>query len=217
MAGHKWTESTALAELVLTLIQWQAPTASCTATLRCIHRPNRCDGCCWEGSKVDQATSPSSEVLLAAFLCRYLMLIDGVNEVYMVDRDNAVFHVPNLFFPKRKDLRAHLTKTLVDGVRMWTFHLQMNSHALPHVFKTCIARTEETQGHRLEDEPGFCCTWRVKWGIHEGIGLKVWVFMAVSCLDLLLTWSSCQLEELWRSFWCFAGNDHRQGTGEAAA
>ena len=24
------------------------------------------------------------------------MLVDGPNEVYMVDRDNTVFHVPNL-------------------------------------------------------------------------------------------------------------------------
>ena len=28
--------------------------------------------------------------------CRFMMLIDGPNEVYMVDRDNTVFHVPNL-------------------------------------------------------------------------------------------------------------------------
>jgi len=45
------------------------------------------------------------------------MLIDGKNEVYMVDRDNSIFHVSNLEFPFRKDLRAHLTNTLLDGVR----------------------------------------------------------------------------------------------------
>ena len=44
------------------------------------------------------------------------MLIDGANEVYMIDRDNAVFHVPNLEFPRRKDLNAHMQNTLVDGV-----------------------------------------------------------------------------------------------------
>ncbi|XP_046548823.1 mRNA-capping enzyme-like [Haliotis rubra] len=46
---------------------------------------------------------------------RYMMFIDGVDEVFMVDRDNAVFHVPHLQFPKRKDLNAHLRETLLDG------------------------------------------------------------------------------------------------------
>lgn len=47
------------------------------------------------------------------------MLIDGKNEVYMIDRDNSVFHVSNLEFPFRKDLRVHLTNTLLDGVSMY--------------------------------------------------------------------------------------------------
>ncbi|XP_056422061.1 mRNA-capping enzyme isoform X1 [Hyla sarda] len=46
---------------------------------------------------------------------RYMMLIDGKNEVYMIDRDNSVFHVSHLEFPFRKDLRVHLTNTLLDG------------------------------------------------------------------------------------------------------
>lgn len=46
---------------------------------------------------------------------RYLMLIDGPNHVYMIDRDNAVFHVPRLEFPRRKDPSGHLHNTLVDG------------------------------------------------------------------------------------------------------
>lgn len=46
-----------------------------------------------------------------------MMLIDGKDEVYMVDRDNSVFHVSNLEFPFRKDLRVHLENTLLDGVR----------------------------------------------------------------------------------------------------
>lgn len=44
------------------------------------------------------------------------MLIDGTNEVFMIDRDNSVFHVSNLEFPFRKDLRIHLSNTLLDGV-----------------------------------------------------------------------------------------------------
>lgn len=52
------------------------------------------------------------------FVCfhRYMMLIDGKNEVYMIDRDNSVFHIANLEFPFRKDLRIHLSNTLLDGV-----------------------------------------------------------------------------------------------------
>lgn len=46
------------------------------------------------------------------------MLIDGRNEVYMIDRDNSVFHVANLEFPYRKDMRIHLSNTLLDGVRL---------------------------------------------------------------------------------------------------
>ncbi|XP_048387730.1 mRNA-capping enzyme isoform X1 [Stegostoma tigrinum] len=46
---------------------------------------------------------------------RYMMLIDGKDEVYMIDRDNSAFHVANLEFPVRKDLRLHLTSTLLDG------------------------------------------------------------------------------------------------------
>lgn len=43
------------------------------------------------------------------------MLIDGPESVFMIDRDNCVFHIPRLTFPKRKDLSAHITNTLLDG------------------------------------------------------------------------------------------------------
>uniref|UniRef100_A0A8C1U8Q0 mRNA-capping enzyme n=2 Tax=Cyprinus carpio TaxID=7962 RepID=A0A8C1U8Q0_CYPCA len=46
---------------------------------------------------------------------RYMMLIDGKDNVYMIDRDNSVFHIANLEFPFRKDLRIHLSNTLLDG------------------------------------------------------------------------------------------------------
>lgn len=47
---------------------------------------------------------------------RYLMLIDGPNEVYFFDRDNNVFKVSNLTFPFRKNMTQHLHDTLIDGV-----------------------------------------------------------------------------------------------------
>ncbi|CAG9784640.1 unnamed protein product [Diatraea saccharalis] len=46
---------------------------------------------------------------------RYMMLIDGEGEVYMLDRDNCVFKVFGLKFLYKKDLRKHLRNTLLDG------------------------------------------------------------------------------------------------------
>ncbi|KAL3280723.1 hypothetical protein HHI36_003959 [Cryptolaemus montrouzieri] len=46
---------------------------------------------------------------------RYLMLIDGKDEVYFIDRDNNVFKVAGLLFPQRKDPERHLKDTLLDG------------------------------------------------------------------------------------------------------
>ena len=46
---------------------------------------------------------------------RYMMLIDGKDQVFMFDRNNTVFFVPNLDFPKRKDHINCITQTLVDG------------------------------------------------------------------------------------------------------
>lgn len=46
---------------------------------------------------------------------RYMALVDGPNEVYMIDRDNTVFHIPGLNFRQRKDLKLHLRETLLDG------------------------------------------------------------------------------------------------------
>jgi len=46
---------------------------------------------------------------------RYMMAILGKDQVFMVDRDNAVFKIANLNFMKRKDPNSHLTDVLVDG------------------------------------------------------------------------------------------------------
>ena len=46
---------------------------------------------------------------------RYLMLVNGRDKVYMLDRDNSVFCVRNLQFPHRKDMDKHLSNTLLDG------------------------------------------------------------------------------------------------------
>nr|XP_025949185.1 mRNA-capping enzyme isoform X3 [Dromaius novaehollandiae] len=84
--------------------------------------------CGWEGSGFPGAQPVSMDKQNIKFLeqkpykvswkadgTRYMMLIDGKNEVYMIDRDNSIFHVSNLEFPFRKDLRSHLANTLLDG------------------------------------------------------------------------------------------------------
>lgn len=84
--------------------------------------------CGWEGSGFPGAQPVSMDKQNISLLdkkpykvswkadgTRYMMLIDGTNEVFMIDRDNSVFHVSNLEFPFRKDLRMHLSNTLLDG------------------------------------------------------------------------------------------------------
>ena len=46
---------------------------------------------------------------------RYLMLILGKEQVFCIDRDNAVFQISGLTFPKRKDLNGHVSNVLMDG------------------------------------------------------------------------------------------------------
>ena len=49
---------------------------------------------------------------------RYMMLIDGKNAIYFIDRDNCIFQVENLTFYHRKKANKHIENTLLDGV--WT-------------------------------------------------------------------------------------------------
>jgi mRNA-capping enzyme len=46
---------------------------------------------------------------------RYLMAILGPGQVFCIDRDNAVFQINGLTFPRRKDIHGHITDTLIDG------------------------------------------------------------------------------------------------------
>jgi len=47
-----------------------------------------------------------------------MMLIEDKNKIYMFDRDNNVFEISHLEFPKDGDYTHHLKNTLVDGVRI---------------------------------------------------------------------------------------------------
>ncbi|CAF0865386.1 unnamed protein product [Rotaria sordida] len=46
---------------------------------------------------------------------RYMMLIESENKIYMLDRNNNVFQINHLYFPKDSDCTRHLINTLVDG------------------------------------------------------------------------------------------------------
>ncbi|KAJ8917449.1 hypothetical protein NQ315_005496 [Exocentrus adspersus] len=46
---------------------------------------------------------------------RYMMLIDGEDEVYFFDRDHNIFRVDGVRFVHRKDINKHLKNTLLDG------------------------------------------------------------------------------------------------------
>ena len=47
-----------------------------------------------------------------------MMLIDGKDKTYFIDRDNCVFHVENMTFLHRKIPDKHIDRTLLDGVRI---------------------------------------------------------------------------------------------------
>lgn len=64
------------------------------------------------------------------------MYIRKEGEVYMLDRDNAVFSIPSLKFPSRKHVDQHLNQTLVDGVRKFTSLFKLNHAAL--LFICCV-------------------------------------------------------------------------------
>jgi hypothetical protein len=49
------------------------------------------------------------------------MLIEDKNKIYMFDRDNNVFEISHICFPKDVDYTSHLTNTLVDGVDFMNF------------------------------------------------------------------------------------------------
>lgn len=46
---------------------------------------------------------------------RYMMLIDGFDEIYFIDRDNCVYKVSGLTFLHRKEKEKHIQDTVVDG------------------------------------------------------------------------------------------------------
>ena len=60
-------------------------------------------------------------IIYIKFNDRYMMLIEDENKIYMFDRDNNVFEISHLRFPKDAECTSHLTNTLLDGVGIWSF------------------------------------------------------------------------------------------------
>ena len=99
--------STVQGSLVLSLSPWTLVISSCSAR----------DHTESAGRQMEQGTSlPRLALCLIVHLCRYVMYIRGHGETYMLDRDNAVFAVPQLSFPARKRPGDFVRDTLVDGV-----------------------------------------------------------------------------------------------------
>ncbi|GFY58209.1 mRNA-capping enzyme [Trichonephila inaurata madagascariensis] len=86
------------------------------------------DMCGWKGSGFPGSQPVSMDINNLKFLhskpykvswkadgTRYMMLIDGENEIYFIDRDNSIFKVDGLRFPRRKEPEEHLANTLLDG------------------------------------------------------------------------------------------------------
>jgi mRNA-capping enzyme len=59
---------------------------------------------------------------------RYMMFVVGANQIYFIDRDNTVFFVEGITFPKRKDSSKHLENTLMDGEMILDV---VNGHKVP--------------------------------------------------------------------------------------
>ncbi|XP_028402257.1 mRNA-capping enzyme-like [Dendronephthya gigantea] len=86
------------------------------------------DICGWERSGFPGSQPVSMDVHNIGFLnkklyrvtwkadgVRYMMYIKGLHEIYLIDRDNAVFEAPQLTFPQRKVPHSHVQDTLLDG------------------------------------------------------------------------------------------------------
>ena len=64
----------------------------------------------------------------------------GRDQVFMIDRDNAVFKISGLTFPKRKDPTGHLSETLLDGEMVLDEVDGQKSHATWSTISFSLAR-----------------------------------------------------------------------------
>ena len=71
-----------------------------------------------------------------------MMAILGKDQVFMIDRDNAVFKISGLSFPNRKDPQTHLTDTLLDGEMVLD---EVNGQKIPRYLVYDIVNFKQNQ------------------------------------------------------------------------
>ena len=86
-----------------------------------------------------RATPGSSASVKWMRLCcgRYMMLIDGADEVYFIDRDNCVYQVSCLTFRHRKDKNRHISDTLLGNHFLQSAFYIYFFYNYPFIYSSC--------------------------------------------------------------------------------
>jgi len=85
---------------------------------------------------------------------RYMMLIKGNREVYMVDRDNAFFLIPDLTFPRRKEPSEHIYGTLLDGEMIFD---EVNDKKIPRYLIYDIIKFQDLDVGKTDFDRRLLC------------------------------------------------------------
>lgn len=133
------------------------------------------------------------------------MLINGKNEVFMIDRDNTIFHIANLEFPFRKDPRIHLSNTLLDGVSwlplIFIFLLSCSYHDMlaslwvlwPSDINWCLSVLRLSAHIGLQHKLAWMAQWQI---CLSGFNANFRTFNLVN-RNVVLYWIQC--------LYCFSG------------
>jgi len=85
---------------------------------------------------------------------RYMMLIDGKDEIYFADRDNCIFKVSGLTFLYRKDPNKHLSDTLLDGEMVID---TVNGQKIPRYLAYDIVRFQSNEVGKVDFGTRLIC------------------------------------------------------------
>jgi len=89
-------------------------------------------------------------------LNRYLMYINGEN-VYLIDRENNIYEVKNLKFPRRKELNKCIKSTLLDGELVLDADPENSNVNIPRYLVYDIIRFEDFDIGKRKLEIRFEC------------------------------------------------------------
>lgn len=85
---------------------------------------------------------------------RYMMYIDGQDEVYFIDRDNCVYKVSGLTFLHRKNPKKHISETLLDGEMVIDV---VEGRKIPRYLAYDIIRFEENEVGKVDFGTRLIC------------------------------------------------------------